>query len=172
MRENNKIKQEDLIKAANDLQRLVASQQTLLLATSSTGGVPDISYAPFVQDTADHFFIFVSELATHTANLLNNPKASVMLIKAESESLNLFARERVIYSCLAKKIARNDERYAQQLDSMQKQFGQVMTLLRSLNDFHLFELVPENGRYIAGFGRAFTIDMRDGTVSPVSSKLR
>jgi putative heme iron utilization protein len=151
---------------ANDLKDLLASQQTLLLSTSSVNSVPDLSYAPFVRDQAGCFYIFVSDLADHTANLLANPQASVMFIRPESESRNLFARERAIFNCKVSEIARNEPVYATQLKALQDKFGEVVGLLRSLSDFHLFALCPENGRYVAGFGRAYTINVKNGSVAP------
>ena len=143
---------------------LIASQQTLLLSTASAIGVPDISYAPFVRGHAGLFYIFVSEMAIHTANLLNNPQASILFIRPESECLNLFARERAVLSCSVKEILRDDEIFIDQLQALQDKFGEVVNVLRSLSDFHLFALRPESGRFVIGFGRAFTINVNDDTL--------
>ena len=161
---------ENLTERANALQELLDSQQTLLLSTASINNEPDLSYAPFMQDQAGCFYIFVSELATHTANLLANSKASVMFIRPESESRNLFARERVVFNCKAREISRHEEIHTSQLTALQDKFGEVVSLLRSLSDFHLFALSPESGRYVAGFGQAYTINVKDGSVSPLSNK--
>jgi putative heme iron utilization protein len=143
---------------------LIASQQTLLLSTASTTGVPDISYAPCVRDHAGVFYIYVSEMACHTVNLLDNPQASILFIRPESVSTNLFARERAVLTCSVKEIMRDDEIYADRIQALQDKFGEVVSALRSLSDFHLFALRPESGRYIVGFGRAFTINVNDGTL--------
>ncbi len=170
MRETSEHDNENLIEAAKDLQNLMASQQTLLLSTASPNGIPDISYAPFVCDPAGHYYIFISELASHTINLLNNPKASVMFIAPESESRNLFARERAVLACSVREIVQNDAKYSLQLQALQDKFGQIVMTLRSLSDFRLFELCPESGRYVAGFGRAFTIDINDDSLIRVNQK--
>jgi heme iron utilization protein len=143
---------------------LIASQQTLLLSTASVAGVPDISYAPFVLDQAGLFYIFVSEMAGHTANLQNNPQASILFIQPESECRNLFARERAVLSCSVKEIQREDEIFIDRLQALLDKFGEVVNVLHSLSDFHLFALRPEIGRFVIGFGRAFTINMNDGTL--------
>jgi len=161
---------ENLTERAIDLQELLSSQQTLLLSTASASCVPDLSYAPFVRDQAGCFYIFVSELAGHTAILLNNPQASVMFIRPESETRNLFARERAVFNCTVKELERDDPIYTTQLHALQNKFGEVVSLLRSLSDFHLFALCPESGRYVAGFGRAYTINVEDGTLSPFTKK--
>ena len=143
---------------------LIISQQTLLLSTASAVGVPDISYAHFVRGHAGLFYIFVSEMADHTANLLNNPQASILFIRPESECRNLFARERAVLSCSVKEIRREDEIFIDRLQALQDKFGEVVNVLRSLSDFHLFALHPESGRFVIGFGRAFTINVNDGSL--------
>ncbi|WP_411728703.1 HugZ family protein [Methyloglobulus sp.] len=161
---------ENLTERANALQELIASQQTLLLSTASVNSVPDLSYAPFVRDQAGCFYIFVSELAAHTAHLVDNRQASVMFIRPESESRNLFARERAVFNCKVREIGRDGQIYTAQLLALQDKFGEVVSVLRSLSDFHLFALCPESGRYVAGFGQAYTINIKDGTLSPFSNK--
>ena len=148
---------EDFTQLTADLVELITSQQTLLLATATTHAIPDLSYAPFVQDNAGSFYIFVSDLASHTTNLRGNPQASVMFIRPESESPNLFARERASFNCRVTEITRDNALYDAQLQALQDKFGETVKLLRSLSDFHLLALTPEQGRYVAGFGRAYKI---------------
>jgi putative heme iron utilization protein len=152
---------EDITKLYHEL---IASQQTLLLSTASAIGLPDISYAPFVRDHAGDFYIYVSDMACHTANLLNNPQASILFIRPESASPNLFARERAVLNCCVKEIIRDEAIYTDQVQALQDKFGEIVSVLRSLSDFHLFALRPESGRYVIGFGRAFTINVNDGAL--------
>jgi len=163
----SKIDKDELEGFTKSCHELILSQQTFSLSTASANGVPDISYTPFVRDRTGLFYIFVSELASHTANLLNNPRASIMIIRPESESPNLFARERAVFCCNVKEIRPNAEIYTTRLNMLQDKFGEVVSLLRSLSDFHLFELQPQSGRYVVGFGRAFTIDVKDGSLSHI-----
>ncbi|CAA9892039.1 conserved hypothetical protein [Candidatus Methylobacter favarea] len=163
------ISNEELDDLTRSCHELMASQQTLLMATASANGMPDISYAPFVRDRAGVFYIYVSELAIHTANLLNNPQASILFIRREAESPNLFVRERAVFSCRVEEITQDDDMYAIRLDALQEKFGEVVGILRLLTDFHLFALGPESGRYVAGFGRAFTINLNDDSLSLVRS---
>lgn len=160
---------ENLTEKASALRDLLASQQTLLLSTTSINNVADLSYAPFVRDQAGCFYIFVSDLVAHTANLLANPQASVMFIRPESESRNLFARERAVFNCKVREIKPNEPIFLTQLTALQGKFGEVVGLLRSLSDFHLMVLCPESGRYVAGFGQAFMIDIKNGALSRVES---
>ncbi len=143
-----------------NFQQLILSQQTLLLSTVSVQGQPESSYAPYVRDQQGNFYIFVSELAAHTKNMLNHQVASIMFIRSEHENPNLFARERVIFNCSVEEIEQENEYYAQQLSEMKEKFGGTVDLLASLSDFHLLALTPLNGRYIAGFGQAFNINIK------------
>ncbi len=145
-------------------QQLIKNQQTLLLATVSSHAEPECSYAPFVTDEHKVFYIFVSELATHTKNMIDTQKASILFIKPEQETKNFFVRERVIFDCTISEIQQDDELYDRQLGLMNDQFGETVELLRNLPDFHLLALTPIKGRYIAGFGKAFMIDITDGSL--------
>jgi heme iron utilization protein len=160
----------DFTELSNRYQKLLQSQQTLLLSTVSETGIPDISYAPFVRDSGGCFNIYISELANHTHNLLNNPQASILFIRPEVESPNLFARERAVIACSATEILRDNASYPLRLQALQTQFGEVINLLSSLNDFHLFTLCPQSGRYVVGFGRAFSIDTASDTLTALTSK--
>lgn len=163
----SKFSKEELEDFTKSCHELIFSQKTIILATVSVSCSPDISYAPFLRDQAGCFYIYISKLASHTVNLLNNPQASIMCIRPESESPNLFARERAVFDCRVREITHDDEIYTARLNALQEKFGEVVSLLRSLPDFHLFELRPESGRYIVGFGRAFTIDVNDGGLSQI-----
>ena len=139
--------------------QLVQSQQTLLLSTISEQGKAESSYAPYIRDKEGVFYIFVSELASHTKNMLQNHQASILFIQPESEAKNLFARERAVFDCVINEVQQQDECYYKQMLIMKEKFGETVELLQSLPDFHLLALAPVNGKYIAGFGKAFSINM-------------
>lgn len=148
---------------------LIASQRTLLFATASKQSMPQISYAPYVQDAKNAFFVFLSELAPHTRNLLENPQASVMFISPEKEAAtNLFTRPRVVYECRASEIVSDATDYKTQMQALQEKFGKAFDLVSALPDFHLFVLYPIQGRYIAGFGQTYLIDVSNGSLIPMS----
>lgn len=160
------MKAPDLQQLEADCRALIASQQTLLLATCNDGGDADISYAPFLQ--VEHvFYLYVSRLARHTGNLLARRQASVLFIQPEAEAANPFARQRLTLDCQVTEIGRDDALYPQLLDAMQLRFGEIVGLLRTLPDFHLLALTPQQGRYVAGFGKAFDVDVVSGELVPV-----
>ncbi|MFQ5598520.1 MAG: HugZ family protein [Nitrospiria bacterium] len=162
--------EKDLRALADDCKRLLAAQRTLLISTATAGGEPEISVAPYVRDEAGIFYVFVSELASHTRNLMENGRASILFIGPESASRNLFARERAVFRCRAEEVPAADAVYTRVLKSLQDVFGEVVGVLRSLPDFHLFALRPENGRYIVGFGQAYRIQLEDGSMEYIRPK--
>lgn len=149
-----------------NLSELAASAQvlqqrckTLLLSSCNHQGDPEISYAPYFRDTEGVFYIFISELAAHTRNLQAHPKASIMFIADEQDSQNLFARERLIYSCDVGWVAPEQAAYEILLDQLQVSLGNTVGMLRSLADFRLCRLVPTAGRYVVGFGKAYELSV-------------
>lgn len=143
---------------------LVNASRSLLLSTCSEHALAEISYAPFVREGL-RFYILTSDLAKHTANLLRNRQASVMFIQPEEEAANLFARERVTFKCSVAEIVPDDPHYQRLSQNMEHELGSTVSLLRSLQDFHLLQLMATEGMYIAGFGKAYTIDMDTGALS-------
>ena len=140
-----------------ECERLISHQKTLLLATVSQDGNTDISYAPYVREE-NTYYIFVSELAKHTHNLFKHSQASVLFIEDENQAANLFARRRLTLDCSAREIKKDDPIYNRQLLAMTEKFGQIVDVLRSLPDFHLFALTPNRGQFVAGFGKSLVVD--------------
>lgn len=159
----------DLSKIQENYHQLLRSQQSLILATASSNAVPESSYSPYIRGANGDFYIFISELAQHTQNLLHNPKASILFIAEESQCHNVFARERAIFAVQGREIPRADPSYNPIMQSFAETFGSVIPLLNALNDFHLFALTPQQGRYIMGFGNAYTIDIVNDTLAALIS---
>ena len=146
--------QDDITQALNQLH---TQCQSLQLATVDASGDPDASYAPYVQ-VAGNYYIFVSQLAAHTQNLLAQKQASIMLIQAEQDAKNPFARMRYTSVCEVTDIARTEPLFNEIIESMQERFGSIIELLTSLGDFHLLQLQPTSGRLVMGFGKAVKLD--------------
>ena len=156
----------ELAAVAEGCQQLIRSHKTLTLSTLSAESHPEISYTPFIRDEEGVFYIFISELAHHTPNLMANPKCSILFAAPESETRNLFARERAFFHCAVKELPRGTKECDAILDAIQNEFGNTVELLRGLPDFHLFALTPTRGQYTVGFGKAFSIH-QDGSLSHI-----
>jgi putative heme iron utilization protein len=163
----NKPNEQELSELCNAYQTLIASQQTLLLSTVSKNNQPEISYAPYVRDEREVFYIFVSDLASHTDNLRLTKQASILFIKPESETREPFARERITFKCSVSEITSDEAVFDEQLTNLHGKFGQIISVLKSLNDFHLFALKPISGQYVVGFGKAFKIAVTDGSLTMI-----
>lgn len=140
-----------------EVSAFVQSRKLLNLASLSGGAQPHASTAPFL--SADgHFYLFISDSAEHTANLKANPCASVIFNADEVETKQPFARLRVTFNVQARLIDREAPLWATRMAQMREKFGPVVEHLQTLLDFNLFELKPGDGRYIKGFGEAYTLN--------------
>lgn len=134
--------------------------QTLHLGTVSADGQPEASYAPYVADQG-HYYVYLSSLARHAANLRATPRASVLFIEGEEQARQVFARERLTLACAVTESPRDTPRFNAVMDLFDQRFGKFMQVIRPLQDFGLFELRPLSGSYVAGFARAYVLDGAD-----------
>jgi heme iron utilization protein len=150
----------DMREIREELETLRQDFSTLLIATVSADRVPDASYAAYVERDGD-YYVYVSELATHTRNLQDTGRASVLFIEDESLAGHLFARRRLTYQCDAVAVARDSEEFFDVMSDFAGRFGKLIDTIRALDDFHLFRLRPGQGLYVAGFARAYAMDGAD-----------
>ena len=136
----------------------LAGFRSLSMATVSADGIPDASYAPFVRMDDNAFYVNLSELSTHTGNLLSTPRVSVMFLQAEDDSKQLFARKRLSFDADAETVQRDSVQWCLVMDRFADKFGDIMDLIRPLQDFKLFRLQPRSGVYVRGFAQAYPIE--------------
>jgi len=127
-----------------------------MLATLEGDQTPSASYAPMVWLDGQSY-LFLSDLAGHTRNLKSCPSIGLVLIEGEDSNANAFVRRRITLQGEARMVEREDPSFASVLAEFHRRFGQVMTVLESLPDFHLFHLQLRRGRYIRGFGQAYEL---------------
>ncbi|NJL87636.1 MAG: HugZ family protein [Leptolyngbyaceae cyanobacterium SM1_1_3] len=139
-------------------QRFPSEVQSLMLSTLNADGSPHASYAPFIVNEQHCFFVFTSGLSSHTQNLAERTQASVLLIADESQTSQIFARQRLSYHCTAELLPKDNSRWTQICDRFQQRFGNIIEMLRSLPDFCIFQLTPFGGSFIMGFGAAYEVD--------------
>ncbi|WP_432786727.1 Heme oxygenase HutZ [Oligella sp. MSHR50489EDL] len=129
-------------------------QKSLLIASSNTDGSPLISYAPFCEYHGV-FYVFISYLAEHTPNLLERPRASIMLLQDEAKTSNVFVRERVRYEVKCHAINRDEPLFEAVLQVLEQKQGKMVGLLKTLGDFYLIALKPTEGSLVVGAGAAY-----------------
>ena len=152
------------MRAELQCQALLEQQKTLMLSTANPKGVLETSVTPFLLDDG-RFYIYISELAQHTQNLLsvtaaeNSPASlpviSSLIVKDEAETEQPFARERLAIQFQVSPVETGSQRFLTVMNRFEARFGEVVNVLQGLPDFHLFELTPLNGQYVRGFGQAF-----------------
>ena len=130
--------------------------KTVHLATTAQDGQPEASYAPFLW-SANAYYLYLSSLAKHSVNISHNPAISLLFIESEENSSNLFARKRIILNGHANLIQRNSELFSKTLVEFKHRFGQFIELIEPLEDFNLFQIKPNTGRFIRGFAQVYAL---------------
>ena len=148
---------QEFAEAQAGYEALLNEFQSIQLGTADQTGVPEASYSPSIVDEGRNFYVHVSELASHTSNLRDSARASVLIIEDESTAENLFARKRVAYQCSASLIERHSDQWKNVIDQFEEKFGKIVGFLKTMEDFHLFKLTPTSGRLVLGFGQAYDI---------------
>ena len=152
-----KTEDEEFDKARAGYEALLKGFQSIQMGTANQAGIPEASYSPSIMDESSNFYVHVSELASHTSNLRDSACASVLIIEDESTAENLFARKRVAYQCSALLIERHSKKWNSVVDKFEEKFGKIIGFLKTMEDFHLFKLIPKSGRLVLGFGQAYDL---------------
>lgn len=154
----------DNVQPASTCASLIEEMRSLQLSTIGEDDIPHCGYTPYLHRAPNSFYIFVSQLAAHTRNLLIHTSVATMIIADEQSTSQIFARTRVNYLCEAKRIARDSSDYEPALDAYVQRHGKAAGLLRQLPDFILFQLQPQSGQFVMGFGQAYTLTGDDLSV--------
>ena len=126
------------------------------MATLGVNNQPEASYAPFVW-LDDTCYLFLSALAKHTQNLNINPAISLLLIEGEGDTRNQFARRRIIWQGNTETVNRDSELFKRVMQGFRDRFGNFIDIIEPLQDFQLFKVEPQSGRFIRGFAQAFQL---------------
>lgn len=132
--------------------------RSIILSTVSHDGIPQASYAPFLIDADKKLYVYVSGLSTHTANLKQTGRVSVLFIEDEADTKEIFARRRLTYNCTATPLPRDTAQWQVLIERFEQRFGNVIGLMKGLPDFQIFQLQPQGGQFVIGFGAAYHID--------------
>ncbi|MFC6277114.1 pyridoxamine 5'-phosphate oxidase family protein [Psittacicella hinzii] len=144
---------------------LKANTKTLIISSVNTDGEPLASYSPFVIVNG-YYYILISDVAKHAANLREVGKASVMLIEDESAARNIYVRTRLTFAVTAHEVAAESEEFNAGVKALAERFGDIVGELSTMKDFNLFRLETTQGVFVKGFGQAFVVS-NDELVEPV-----
>lgn len=142
---------------APKVKELIAASKSVILGTVDANGIPNSSYAPFVQ-VGNTFYVLVSFMARHTKNLRDIKKVSVMFIEDESATKQIYARERLTLDATTSQIERDSEQWNLVVGKLKETHGKILDILVPMEDFILIALHPQKGAYVNGFGSAYFVD--------------
>ncbi len=148
---------EEFESARIEMDLLIESVRSAILASVDGKGVPLSSYAPVYVDQNRNFYVYISSMAKHSSQIRRAEKASVMLIEDESVAQHLFARKRLTVDCRAEVVDRDAADWLDIIGMMESRHGETMSALKGLVDFDLFRLIPNEGRLVLGFGKAYRV---------------
>ena len=151
----------DLNRVTELYQEFPEKFRSIILSTVSAEGVPQASYAPFLMDGDKTLYIYVSGVSTHTTNLKQTCRASILFIEDEAATTEIFARRRLTYECAATPLPRDTTQWQTLIDRFEQRFGHVIGLMKGLPDFQVFQLQPQAGQFVIGFGAAYRVNADD-----------
>jgi putative heme iron utilization protein len=151
--------------------RLLTEVKSVMLATVHQDGSPLASYTPFSgSEQQSGLWILVSDLAGHAQNLARTKECSVLVIRDEKESTQVYVRERLQYEMDATECPRGGTHWNEGVAALHDRHGGLVDTLTSLADFRLFQLRPRAGRYVVGFGQAY--ELKAGSLSVIDHHLQ
>lgn len=152
------------------LTNFIQQFKTINIASADKSSTPQINYTPFVFDD-NSFYISLSRLAKHTLNLSINPRVSLMLIEDESNSENIFSRDRLTLNCKVKEIKQDTNESNLVIELFEYKFKNISNVYRDFKDFRIFKLSPIDGIFILGFGKAYSIDSELNILNYLKSEM-
>jgi putative heme iron utilization protein len=146
--------------ARETLARLLNSCRIGALGTLRDGG-PFVSMTPVaLAEDSSMFLINVSRLAHHTQDMLKDSRVSLMLVEGDSGEGDPQTLARLTIRGEAAELAKDTPAFGQARTTYLAKFpGSEITF--QLNDFGLWKIVPEVGRFVAGLGRTYTVTAED-----------
>ena len=134
---------------AREARCLLRAHRYGVLSTLSKkfDGHPFGSIAPYLTDHDGSVLLFISGLAEHTKNILNDPRVS--LVTHDQNDARIQTQGRVTIVGNAEPLEGREPYAARWL----RHFPENAQLFE-LGDFSFFRIVPQSVRHVAGFGQA------------------
>ena len=102
------------------------------------------------------FYVHVSELGKHTADMHKDPHVSLLLTETDDLRPDPQTLMRVSIQGVAAVVPRSNPDYSRVRGLYLECFPEAEQLFH-LGDFNLWKITPRSGRFVAGFGRAFNL---------------
>lgn len=138
------------------LRALLDTRPVGALATLHRGE-PATSMVPFVLPTGDtRLYIHVSALATHTRDMQEHPRVSLLVMAEPGGEVPPQALARVALQADARTLPRDGADHEAARSAYLARFPDAAVTF-GLGDFSIVALHPVSARLVAGFGRAFSL---------------
>lgn len=138
-----------------DVLRLIAAHRWAALATLHDGG-PAVSMVAYAVTPAyGELLVFLSELASHTRDLLETPECAVAISTPDGGEGDPQVLPRVSVRGRVERVDRDDARFPELAAAYAQRFPESIPRFQ-LGDFHLFRVAIDEVRHVGGFARAAT----------------
>ncbi|NLD08233.1 MAG: DUF2470 domain-containing protein [Xanthomonadaceae bacterium] len=143
--------------AADSREQLLSTFNGVLATTMrdtlGLEGYPFGSVVPFCLNSRGEPILLISDLAQHTKNLKENPKASLMIHNIDQDNIQKGWRLTVIGDITPIDLSEYDDI----ADRYERFFGESRRY-HEVHDFNFYQLTPKKYRYIHGFGEIHWVD--------------
>lgn len=137
------------------------SFDSVVIASIDSNNQAIASYAPLLR-LQDRFFIYISEVAEHYSSIKANPNSiEILFLEDEASAKSVILRKRLRYKTRAI-FKEKDALFDQIFDCFEKKHKSTGELksIRKMEDFHLIELIFQEGRFVKGFGSTYDVDKK------------
>ncbi|EAI4305035.1 hypothetical protein A0U21_06295 [Campylobacter lari] len=143
----------------DEINQFIQECKSIMISSLNLNNQAICSYAPIIKIKND-FYIYISEIAEHFEGFKhNNKNIEIMFIEDEKDCMSIFARKRLKFRIECIEITRDNQLFEQVLNTYGNENNkEVIQVIKNMKDFHLFQLILKNGRYVKGFGKAYEIN--------------
>lgn len=143
------------------LARLIRGGRWAALATYGDGEPLASMVAYACEPDFAGFLLHLSRLSAHTRNLLASPYASIAISEPDTAQIrDPQTLGRVSIQGETRSLQKDLKGYTKAKALYEKRFPDSAPLF-GFGDFLLFRLVPREARFVAGFARAYTVDLEE-----------
>lgn len=138
----------------NEFETFSKDKYSLIVSSTSTANIPLTNYSPFVENNGN-YFICVSSNLPHFTNIEETNKAHILLIEDEEKASHIYARKRLYFNANCEVLNEAEEIF----ELFDKRYGDDLSFLRSMKDFKVIKLIPQEKSLVLGFGAAYKMDI-------------
>ncbi|MEY4428033.1 MAG: hypothetical protein RLZZ182_722 [Pseudomonadota bacterium] len=139
-----------------ELLRTVLQRQPVAALATLHGGVPAASMVPYALMPDGRLVIHVSRLATHTGDMQTAPQVALLVTAPEDTAPTPLALPRISLQGHAQVCSPDHPDHDTARALYQARFPDSEPMF-GFGDFSLFLVVPDQVRFVAGFGKAHAL---------------